>query len=162
MNHKTSVAETNHHHWSKILVKRGYLLVQSAKCYSLLLKAFEENGGNIDINKLDELEAAAEGDLTRRQITKWFWYRRKKLGLSSKNLPRRTEFPKRTQSVLLHVFAKNSGYVCGEELDGLEETLELTRTQIKCWFYHERCRRRKLSEGPRKNGSELLSETTLN
>ena len=151
MNFKTSVAETNHYHWSKNLVRQIRKSSRgpgSSKCYPLLLKTFEENGGNIDANKLDELEAAAEGELTRVQISKWFWNRRKKLGLSSKKIPKRNEFPKRTQSLLLHVFAKNSGYVCGEELDELEETLELTRKQISSWFDRERCRRRQLSEGP--------------
>ena len=86
MNLKTSVAETNHHHWSKNLVRpirkisRGFPL-RSSKCYPLLLKTFEENGGSIYGNKLDELEAAIEGELTRQQITKWFWNQRKKLGL---------------------------------------------------------------------------------
>ena len=152
MNLKTSVAETiNYHHWSKNLVRpirkisRGFP-PRSSKYYPLLLKTFEENGGSIYGNKLDELEAAVEGELTRQQIIKWCWSRRKKLGLSNKHDNRK--FSKRTQSVLLNVFAKNSGYVCGEELDELEETLELTRKQIISWFYLERCRRRQLSEGP--------------
>ena len=84
-------------------------------------------------------------ELTREQVTYWFRNRRRKCGILSRKY---TKFSKRAKSVLSHVFAKNSGYVCGEELDELEETLELTRKQISSWFDRERCRRRQLSEGP--------------
>ena len=109
------------------------------------MKTFEENGGWADANKLDEIEAVIGGELTRKQISNWFQKRRRKFGFSSR---KNTMLSKRAKSVLLHAFAKNSGYIRGEELDELEESLELTRKQIMGWFYHERCRRRKLSEGP--------------
>ena len=121
-NVKTSFAEKNFHSSGPT---RGH---GSAKCFPLLLKTFEENGGYADRKKLDEIEAVIGGELTREQISKWFQHRRKKCGILSK-------------SVLSHVLAKNSGYCDGEELDELEETLggELTRRQIILWF----CRQRK-------------------
>jgi len=151
LNLKISVAEKNHHHWTKNLVRRSGRRgprVESRKCYPLLLTTFEENKGTVDQNKLDELEAAVEGELTRAQMIKWFWNRREKLGIKksvtipSKKRYKPIEFPEQIKSVLLRAFAKNSGYVNGEELDELEETLELTRTQIINWFYRERLRRK--------------------
>ena len=121
--------------------KRGKLVQYSKyskKCYTLLLTFFEENGGTIFGKKLDELEAAVEGELTRNQITKWFLNRRSKLGIRPFNKYEAKRFSKRTKSVLLHVFDKNSGHVNGEELDELKETLELTRQQIMNWFWHQR------------------------
>ena len=38
--------------------------------YPLLLKKFDETGGNAQQEDYDELEA--EGELTRKQITVWF------------------------------------------------------------------------------------------
>ena len=121
-NVKTSFAEKNFHSSGPT---RGH---GSAKCFPLLLKTFEENGGYADRKKLDEIEAVIGGELTREQISKWFHNRRKKCGIWSGKY---TRFSKKVISVLSHVFAKNSGYVCGEELDELEETLdgELTRVQ---------------------------------
>ena len=119
--------------------KRGkQFRIQDSKCYPLLLKFFEENGGTLFGKKLDELEAAVEGELTRNQITKWFLNRRNKLGIRPFNKYEAKRFSKRTKSVLLHVFDKNSGNIDGEELDELEKTLELTRRQIMKWFYHRR------------------------
>ena len=145
MDLKTSVAVKNHHHRKKNLInKRGNWEIRYAKCYPLLLKSFEENGGWTDTNKLYELEAATEGELTKNQIYKWFWHRRKKLGIDKSMLPigNRNHFSKRIKSVLLNEFAKNSGYITEIELDELEETLdgELTKKQIKNWFYHQRIR----------------------
>ena len=144
MDLKTSVAEKNNHGKKNLINKRGYWEIRYAKCYPLLLKIFEENQGYTDTNKLYELEAATEGELTKKQIYKWFWYRRKKLGIDKSMLPigNRNHFPKRIKSVLLDVFAKNSGYITEIELDELEETLdgELTKKQIKNWFYHQRIR----------------------
>ena len=119
--------------------KRGkQFRIQDSKCYPLLLKFFEENGGTIFGKKLDELEAAVEGELTRRQISRWCAHRREKLGIRPFNTIDNKRYPKRTKSVLLHVFDKNSGNIDGEELDELEKTLELTRRQIMKWFYHRR------------------------
>ena len=125
---------------------RGPFRVKSTKCYPLLLTTFEENKGTVDQNKLDELEAAVEGELTRAQIIKWFCQRRKNLGIKkSVTIPckkRYKPYPEQIKPLLLHAFAKNSGYANGEELDELEETLELTRKQIIDWFYRERLRRK--------------------
>ena len=74
-NMKTSVAEKSGHDWSANLVRRRSYVrtrIKSTKCYPLLLKTFEENGGVADGNKLDELEAVIGGELTRKQIVKWF------------------------------------------------------------------------------------------
>ena len=140
MNLKTSVAETNHYHWSKNLVRQIRKSTRgpgSSKCYPLLLKTFEENGGNIDRNKLDELEAAAEGELTRVQISKWFWNRRRKLELSSETGNKNRKFPKRTQSVLfpvqsakcypllLKTFEENGGWADTNKLDEIETVIEV-------------------------------------
>merc|ERR1712235_182268 len=84
---KTSVAEKNNHGKKNLINKRGYWEIRYAKCYPLLLKIFEENQGYTDTNKLYELEAATEGELTKKQIYKWFWYRRKKLGIDKSMLP---------------------------------------------------------------------------
>ena len=101
------------------------------------MKTFEENGGWADANKLDEIEAVIGGELTRKQISNWFQQRRRKFGFSSR---KNTMLSKRAKSVLSHVFAKNSGYVYGEELDELAETLggEKTRRQIVKWFWDKR------------------------
>ena len=74
-NTKTSVVEKSDHDWSANLVRRRSYVrtrIKSTKCYPLLLKTFEENGGVADGNKLDELEAVIGGELTRKQIVKWF------------------------------------------------------------------------------------------
>ena len=120
--------------------KKGQFLIQSTKCYPLLLKTFEENGGWADTNKLDEIEAVIGGELTRGQIRRWFYGGRRKYGFLTR---KQTKFSKRAKSVLLHAFAKNSGYADGEELDKLEETLdgELRRRQIISWFCNQRRKR---------------------
>ena len=101
------------------------------------MKTFEENGGWADTNTLDEIEAVIGGELTREQVSKWFHNRRRKCGISPR---KHTKFSKRAKSVLSHVFAKNSGYCDGKELDELEETLggEMTRKQILGWFWKQR------------------------
>ena len=103
------------------------------------MKTFEENGGWPDTNTLDEIEAVIGGELTRKQITNWFQRRRRKFGFSSR---KNIMLSKRAKSVLSHAFAKNSGYVYGEELDELVETLggEKTRRQIVKWFWDKRKR----------------------
>ena len=47
--------------------------------YPILIKAFEENEGYIQGEKLEELVKAAEGELTRKQIRIWFYDRRQKI-----------------------------------------------------------------------------------
>ena len=44
--------------------------IGDSRIYPLLLKKFEETGGYAQQEDYDELEA--EGELTRRQISKWF------------------------------------------------------------------------------------------
>ena len=146
MKFKTSVAEKND--WKENLIrKRGNRPRMSESCYPLLMKTFDENGGVADTKKLDELEAAFGGELTRAQIIEWFYRRRNKFGIrhvnKNKALRKHTRFSRRVKSVLLHVFAETSGYIAGIELDELEETLdgELTRKQILNWFSHERIKR---------------------
>ena len=120
VNIKTSVAIKSDH-WSENLVgNRSFVRYQDGKCYPLLLKAFEDNGGYVVTNKLDEIEAVIGGELTREQISKWFQRRRIKCGILSR---KNTKLSKRAKSVHSHVFAKNSGYCDGEELDELEERL---------------------------------------
>jgi len=138
-NMKTSVAEKSGHDWSANLVRRRSYVrtrIKSKKCYPLLLKTFEENGGVADGNKLDELEAVIGGELTRKQIVKWFHHQRIKCGFGL--LQNRSNFSERAKSVLLHAFAKNFGFV--GKTDEIEEALdgELTRTQILNWFQHRR------------------------
>ena len=55
--------------------KKECFPVKNAKCYPLLLKTFEENGGFANGEIMDEIIAAIGGELTRSQISKWFWYR---------------------------------------------------------------------------------------
>ena len=149
MKFKTSVAEKND--WKENLIRKSEnrpRMTESLKCYPLLFKTFEENGGVADTKKLDELQAAIGDELTRSQIIEWFYRQRKKFGIrhvrKHTRISRRvTRFSRRVKSVLLHVFAETSGYITGIELDELEETLdgELTRKQILNWFCHERIKR---------------------
>ena len=96
---------------------------------------FAKNSGYVDGEEVDELKETLDGELTRKQIFRWFWYQRQKEGITSNK-----RFSKRAKSILSHVFAKNSGYVYGEEVDELKEALdgELTRKQIISWFWHQR------------------------
>ena len=137
---KTSVAEKTYH--SPVIKGWSGFLIQSAKCYPLLLKTFEETGGWADSDKLDEIESIIGGELTRQQLYKWFYNQRKKCGIGRKRNFKPSRFSKRAKSVLLHFFAKNSGFVSGIELDEIEESLdgELTRKQIINWFHHQRVR----------------------
>ena len=68
---KTSFAEKSYN--SPVIKGWSGFLIQSAKCYPLLLKTFEENGGYADGAKLDELEPLIGGELTRQQVSKWFY-----------------------------------------------------------------------------------------
>ena len=97
---------------------------------------FAKNSGYVDGEEVDELKETLDGELTRKQIFRWFWYQRQKEGITSTN----KRFSKRAKSILSHVFAKNSGYVDAEEVAELEETLdgEMTRKLIRSWFYHQR------------------------
>ena len=110
----------------------------SKRAKSVLSHVFAKNSGYVYDEELDELEETLDGELTRRQIIVWFQHRREKCGIR-----KNTKFSERAKSVLSHVFAKNSGYVCGEELDELVETLdgELTRRQIIVWFWRQRKKR---------------------
>lgn len=106
------------------------------------MKTFEETGGWANSDKLDEIEAVIEGELTREQLYKWFYTQRKKCGIGRKRNFKPFRFSKSAKSVLLHFFVKNSGFVSGIELDEIEESLdgELTRKQIINWFHHQRVR----------------------
>ena len=105
--------------------RKGRFRIQSTKCYPLLVKTFEENGGYADSAKLDELEQLVGGELTRAQISKWF-HARRQWGVSS--IRKYRQFSKPVKSFLLHVFAKYSGHPSGRELDEIEEALDQSWT----------------------------------
>ena len=139
VNIKTSVNNwlaTRSDKWSENLVgNRSFVRYQDAKCYPLLLKTFEENGGYADRRKIDEIEAVIDGELTRMQLCKWFYDHRNRCGMEHQR--KCVQFSKRARSVLSRAFAKNS-FV--RETDEIEEALdgELTRTQILRWFRRKR------------------------
>ena len=45
---------------------------------------FAKNSGHVDAEEVDELEETLDGELTRKQIRSWFYYQRKKEGITSK------------------------------------------------------------------------------
>ena len=135
VNIKTSVAIKSDH-WSENLVgNSSFVRYQDAKCYPLLLKTFEENGGYADRRKIDEIEAVIDGELTRMQLCKWFYDYRNHCGMEHQR--KCVRMSERARSVLLHAFAQNS---FTRETDEIEEALdgELTRTQILRWFRRKR------------------------
>merc|ERR1711990_923089 len=105
----------------------------SERAKSVLSHVFAKNSGHVDAEEVDELEETLGGEMTRKQILSWIWNQRSNEGISSRK-------SKRAKSILSHVFAKKSGYVDGEEVAELEETLngEMTRKQIRSWFYYQR------------------------
>merc|ERR1711990_323178 len=111
----------------------------SKRAISVLSHVFAKNSGYVDGEEIDELKEALDGELTRTQIIKWFYYQRKKEGINS-TTRKNQRFSERAKSVLSHVFAKNSGHVDAEEVDELEETLggEMTRKQILSWIWNQR------------------------
>merc|ERR1711990_1157783 len=129
-NIKTSVAEQSFHSWAP---KNKF----SKRAISVLSHVFAKNSGYVDEEEVDELEETLDGEMTRKQIFSWFSRQRRKEGINSTT---RKRFSKRANSVLSHVFAKNSGFVYGEEVDELKEALdgELTRKQIISWFSFQR------------------------
>merc|ERR1712131_56867 len=108
------------------------------KYHSLLEKAFEENGGYIQGEKLDELIAATNGEITRKKLLNWFYQKRKKYGFEPMRTTPYVRFSARQTSLLEEAFAENSGYVNYDKLEELERTLELNRSQIINWFWRNR------------------------
>ena len=50
--------------------------MSSTKIYPFLLKKFEECEGYPTTEDYNELEDLADGEVSRKQITTWFWNRR--------------------------------------------------------------------------------------
>lgn len=122
-----------------------------AKYESVLVKAFEENGGYIGGEKLDELhqklEGPSNGEITRRRIIDWFYLRRGKSGFDRIHMNSKIQFPKRALALLETTYRECSGQISPfnnkEKLENVAEILkdEMTRTQIVNWFQRRRRRR---------------------
>ena len=56
----------------------------SKRAKSILSHVFAENSGYVDAEEVAELEETLDGEITRKQIRSWFYYQRKKEGITSK------------------------------------------------------------------------------